>query len=120
MKKRILIGSIIAVVILLGVTFSSVVAVKDDDSVEYLGGLRGTVFVVGICKSISSNDTVVDITVGNGRLVIFLIGYKWLSHFEWIPHIGFIRVGAIEISNFKGITTNKFILGMGKVDGWFH
>ena len=77
MEKRILLGSIIAVAILLGVTFSSVVGVQDDESTSEkaiiasnaihsvdIGEYRGFVFIVAISDYISSNDSIVDIIVG--------------------------------------------------------
>ena len=105
-------------IIFLGVSLSSVIAVKDDYPVESIGKFKGSVLVFGICDSISSDDTVVHVTVGNGKLVTLLIGYKWLSHFEWIPHIGFLKLEAVKINNFKGIVKNNFILGIGRIEIW--
>lgn len=133
MKKKILLGSIIAVLILLGITFSSVVAVKDIENIitskapnfiEYISGSSywGLLFIVGICDDIYYNDTFVDISVGSGRLVLFLIGSCWYTHYEWLPFIGFMEtenIREIEIYNFKGIIKNKFILGIGKIDGYY-
>ena len=126
MNNKILLGSIIALCILVGVSFTSVVGISDGESntthsLGVNGGLIGRVIIVGIVKNISSNDSVVDITIGIIDPIIFFIGLHFRSHAGWLPHIGFIRnIDEIEIYDFKGITTDKFILGRGKVDGWFH
>ncbi len=133
MNNKILIGSIVSITILLGVTFSSVVGVQDNEfnseksiiysdtnhSIGYYYEYRGFVIVIGISDNISSNNSIVDIIVNNGRLVIFLIGYQWVLHFEWVPFIGFLEnVKVVKIYNFKGFIINKFILGLGRIKSY--
>ena len=139
MKKKILIGSIIAVALLL--LMPSILAIQQksiddgfkqeiqekintigidnsDDIVPefYDGQYTGFLLIVGRPDVVNYNQffgkRYVQIIVGNGNLIMLMHGAEYINPYEWLPRIGFIRgVQNVEIEDFRGLIVNRFIFG---------
>ena len=119
-KNNILCIFIVILFILLSICSCAEKVTSNSDDihpVSYDGQYTGFLLIVGRPDVVNYNQffgkRYVHIIVGNGNLIMLMYGAEYISPYQWIPCVGFLRnVQNVEIEDFRGLIVNNFIFGI--------